>query len=208
MAKRWKKEEITYLRRYAKKRTLLELTERFRIEAEAVENKLAELGLKTVDGIGLVNLAEDPIVQLFEKGVKAMHAEKWGEARRLLKKVIAEGDMVDLVHRAEQYMTLVDRRSGNDADDTRDPYLKAVIEYNAGELESAETACKRDGRLGKDDRFAYLGAAIAAVREDYDVALDRLGTAIELNPRNLIQARQDTEFSELREMPEFVERFD
>ena len=64
MAKRWKKEEITYLRRYAKTRTLLELTERFRIEAEAVEAKLAELGLKTVDGIGAVNLAEDPAVTL------------------------------------------------------------------------------------------------------------------------------------------------
>ena len=206
MAKRWKKEEITYLRRYAKKRTLLELTERFRIEAEAVENKLAELGLQTVDGMGLVNLAEDPVVQLFEQGVKAVHDEKYGEAKRLLKKVVTQGDMVDLVHRAQQYLALVDRRSGDDGD-TRDPYLRAVIEYNSGDLESAETACKREGRLGKDDRFAYLGAAIAVSREEFDLALERLETAVELNPRNLIQARQDVDFDELREMPEFVERF-
>ena len=207
MAKRWKKEELTYLKRYAKKRTLLELTERFRIEAEAIETKLAELGLKTADGMGLVNLAEDPIVKLYEQAVKAVHDEKWGEAKKLLKKVIAQGDMVDLVHRAKQYLALIERRASKGVDDTGDSYMKAVVEYNAGELDSAETACEQQGRLRKDDRFAYLAATIAAVREDLDLALERLETAVELNPRNLIQARQDTDFSELRKMPEFDERF-
>jgi len=207
MAKRWKKDEITYLKRYAKKRTLLELTERFRIEADTVELKLAELGLKTVDGMGLLNLAEDPVVKIYEQAVRAVHAKKWGEAKKLLKKVVAEGDMVDLVHRAEQYLSFIERRLRSGTGDTREPYMKAVVEFNSGDLEAAETACKREGRLNKDERFAYLAAAIAAVREDFDLALERLETAVELNPRNLIQARQDTDFSELRDLPEFVERF-
>ena len=61
MAKRWKKEEITYLKRYAKKRTLEELAARYQIEAEAVEAKLSELCLKTSDGMGKVDLSEDPL---------------------------------------------------------------------------------------------------------------------------------------------------
>jgi tetratricopeptide (TPR) repeat protein len=206
MAKRWKKEEITYLRRYAKSRTLLELTERFRIEAEQVEAKLAELGLKTVDGIGAVNLAEDPAVKLYERGVRAVHAKKWTEAKKLLERVVEEGDMVDLVHRARQYLELVERES-KAAGDPRDPYVKAVLDHNAGNLDAAEAACTREGRMEKDDRFAYLAAAIAAVREDYAAALERLRVAVELNPRNLIQARQDVDFEELREQPEFDEQF-
>jgi tetratricopeptide (TPR) repeat protein len=204
MAKRWKKEEVTYLRRYAKKRTLVELTERFRIDAEAVEAKLAELGLQTIDGMGMVNLAEDPIVKIYELGLQAVSDRKWGEAKRQFKKVVAEGDMVDLVHRAEQYLDLAARHTGGDTD-APDDYLKAILEYNAGNLESAETACKLEGRLEKDDRFAYLGAAIAATRQEFELALERLEVAVELNPRNLIQARQDLDFSELREQPELAE---
>ena len=41
------------------------------------------------------------------------------------------------------------------------------------------------------------------MREEYEVAIERLHVAIELNPRNLIQARQDLDFEALREQPEF-----
>jgi tetratricopeptide (TPR) repeat protein len=204
MAKRWKKEEITYLRRYAKKRTLLELAERFRIEADAIETKLSELELQTADGKGKLNLAEDPVVMIYEKGIKAVHAKKWDEAKRHFVKVIADSDMADLKHRGEQYLALAERESGAESD-PRDPYLKAVLEHNNGNLDAVEAACKREGRLNTDERFAYLGAAVAALREDFESAIERLTVAVELNPRNLIQARQDTDFTELRELPEFAE---
>jgi tetratricopeptide (TPR) repeat protein len=204
MAKRWKKEELTYLRRYAKKRTLLELADRFRIEADSIETKLSELELQTSDGMGKLNLAEDPVVIIFEKGVKAVHAKKWVEAKRHFAKVIADADMVDLKHRGEQYLALAERESGAEGD-PRDPYLKAVLDYNNGNLDAVEAACKREDRLNSDERFAYLAAAVAAMREDFGSAIERLAVAIELNPRNLIQARQDIDFAELRETPEFAE---
>jgi len=204
MPKRWKKEEITYLRRYAKKRTLLELAERFRIDADAIESKLSELELQTIDGKGKLNLAEDPVVKIYEKGLRAVHARKWEEAKKHLTRVMAEGDMSDLRHRAEQYLAVVERESGSEGD-PRDPYLRAVLEHNRGNLDIAEAACKRDNRLTSDERFAYLGAAISAVREDFEVAIERLQVAVELNPRNLIQARQDSDFVGLRELPEFAE---
>ena len=205
MAKRWKKEEITYLKRYAKKKTLEELTARYGIEAEAVEAKLSELGLKTADGMGKVDLTDDPIVQLFERGVKAVHAGKWGDAKPLLERVVAESDLSEVVHRAEQYLEVCERNLGKAGTTGGDAFLEAVLLHNEGDLDAAEDLCKRAGRMDKDDRFAYLGAAIAALREEYEVAEERLGKAIELNARNKLQARDDLDFEALREREGFLE---
>ena len=43
MAKRWKPQEITYLKRYAKSRLVNELAQRFKTKPEEVEAKLKEL---------------------------------------------------------------------------------------------------------------------------------------------------------------------
>ena len=52
MAKRWKPQEVTYLKRYAKVRLLSELTERFRAQPEEVVEKLKVLQLASKDGHG------------------------------------------------------------------------------------------------------------------------------------------------------------
>lgn len=204
MAKRWKKEEITYLKRYAGKRTLEELAARYQIEAEAVEAKLSEVGLRTLDGRGKINLAEDPFVQLYERGLKAVHAGKWAEARKLLERVVAESSLSDVAHRAEQYLALCERYVRK-LESTGDPYLEAVLLHNQGDLDAAEALCAEGGRVDKDERFAYLGAAIAARREDLDLAVSRLETAIRLNPRNRIQAAEDLDFEAVRQQAEFAE---
>ena len=54
MAKRWKPQEITYLKRYAKVRLLSELTDRFRTSPEEVTEKLKTLQLATKDGHGYI----------------------------------------------------------------------------------------------------------------------------------------------------------
>jgi tetratricopeptide (TPR) repeat protein len=207
MAKRWKKEEITYLKRYAKQRTLEELTARYQIEAEMVQAKLSELGLKTSDGMGKVDLSDDPIVKLFERGAKAVHTGKYAEARPLLERVVAESDLSEVMHRAEQYLAVCERYGEKPGTTGGDAYLEAVLIYNEGDLDGAEDLCKRAGRMEKDDRFAYLGAAVAASREDFELAEARLSKAIELNDRNRIQAREDLDFGAMREQPEFEELF-
>jgi hypothetical protein len=54
MAKRWKPAEITYLKRYADRKLLSELAERFRTQPEEVAKKLEVLQLASKDGHGLV----------------------------------------------------------------------------------------------------------------------------------------------------------
>lgn len=203
MAKRWKKEEVTYLKRYAKQRTLEELAARFRIEAEAIEAKLSELGLKTSDGMGKINLADDPLVRVYERGIKAAHGGDWVEAKKHLERVAAESDLSDVVQRALQYLALCERHL--EKVEATDPYLEALVLSNEGELDAAEALVRQAGRVDEDERFAYLGAAIAARLEDYALAASRLETAIRLNPRNRIQAAEDLDFAAVRNEPDFAE---
>ena len=206
MAKRWKKEEITYLKRYAKQRTLEELAARYQVEAEAVEAKLSELGLQTADGMGKIDLATDPHVKAYGKALEAAHAGKWAEARKLLERVVAESDLPEVVERAEQYLSVVRRYAGS-APSSDDPYLEAVVLHNQGDLDGAEAICKKGNRADTDARFAYLAASIAALRGDFDQAAVRLETAIELNPRNRIQAAEDLDFEDMREQADYADLF-
>ena len=82
MAKRWKPAEITYMKRYAPKRQLSDLAERFKTDSGTVEAKLTELGLAARDMVVAPNLADDPNVRLFERAVKATYQKKWRERSR------------------------------------------------------------------------------------------------------------------------------
>lgn len=204
MAKRWKKEEITYLKRYAKRRTLEELAARFEVEAGEVEEKLSDLGLKTADGMGKIDLSEDPLVKLFAKGVEATHSGKWGEAKKAFRRVAEESDLPEVVERARRYLAICEQHSGDGAE-VEDAYLEAVLQLNRGELDAVEETCARGGRREKDDRFAYLAAVVAALKEDRDAAKKYLETAIRLNPRNRIQAKHDLDLAAARSEGAFDE---
>jgi hypothetical protein len=62
--------------------------------------------------------------------------------------------------------------------------------------------CASGGRRSKDERFAYLAAAIHAVREELDEAAKFLELAIELNSGNRVHAHHDADFDSLRSHPE------
>ncbi len=64
MAKRWKPQEITYLKRYAKVRLLKELAERFKTTPEEVLKQLKIQQLGTKDGHGYIERPPDPMVAI------------------------------------------------------------------------------------------------------------------------------------------------
>lgn len=206
MAKRWKKTELTYMKRYAAKRELSELAERFSTDAETVEEKLTELGLAARDMVVAPNLAEDPQVQLFEKAVKATYRKKWREAAKLLEQVRRETDLPALTEQARRYLSVCEERLASERPAT-DPFLEAVFLRNRGELDGALEVCKRGGRASKDERFAYLAAAIHAVQGDHDQASELLGKAIEADSRNRVVATRDEDFESMRSDPEFSALF-
>jgi len=190
MAKRWKRDEITYLKRYALRRTLDELAIRFKTDEETVEAQLVELGL-AARGSDRARYFEDPSVAALEKAVQALHSGKKDQARKNLE-VALQSELPEVSGKARLYLKKLDVSSGSSH---VDPYLQALMEKNSGDFDSALAAAKRAGRWDKEGRFAYLGAAALVGLEELEAAEARLQIAIDLAPEFGIQARVDPDFA-------------
>lgn len=205
MAKRWNKDETTYLKRYSAKRRVRELAERFDVDAGAVRAKLDELNLEAVDHRA-PSSEPDPGLAALEKGLAALHAKKYAQAQKQFTQAAEDAVQNEVANLARRYRAAATERLEADKGDA-DPYLEAVYERNRGNLEAALEICSRGGRQGKDERFAHLAAALHSLNGDIDKAAKLLETAIQLNPRNRVLAYHDPDFAALREAPEHAELF-
>jgi tetratricopeptide (TPR) repeat protein len=208
MAKRWKPQEITYLKRYSKSRLVNELAKRFKTKPEEVEAKLKELILTSKDGKGAKPLRRDPLVDEFERGLEALNQGKYGAAKKHFTLVVNQTGQIDLSGRAKRYLQVCESKVAKKKRPVaEDPFLQAVYERNCGNLEEALAICSRGGRQSKDERFTYLTASIYAVMDDTANAVKYLELAIDLNPKNRIHAFHDTDFEVLRSDPELRQLF-
>lgn len=157
----------------------------------------------------------DPVIEAYAEGLSALQRKNWTKAAELLEKVVAESDRSDLKDRALQLLAATREKigsqgkeakgkKGKDAQDPAeaDPFLEAVYEKNRGNHQAALEISRQGGRDQKDERFAYLVAAIHAAENRTDEALQALTKAIELNPKNRIHAYHDADFAELRKAKE------
>ena len=208
MAKRWKKQEQTYLKRCAGKKTLKELADRFGTDPKAVGEKLDELGLAAKDS-GTVVVKPDPLLKVYVRGLRAIQSSKWEVARPLLERVVGEAEQPDLAERARRYLSLTVEKLDRSADvKPEDSFLEAVYEMNRGNFEEALSLCSVGGRQGKDEKFAYLAASILSVTGELEQAAKLLVVAIELNPKNRVHAFHESDFDTLRESDEHRHLFD
>ena len=194
MTRSWSKTEITYLKRYAKRKSTEELAGKFSTDIPAVLAKLKELGIGETSS----DLVSDPMLSTFEKALKAMQGGKWETAAKGFETVAQGSEQIDLAARARQFLNYCHRQMEAASSTVEDPYLMAVILRNKGELEKALELCTKGKGHEKDEGFAYLAASILALQGDLDASAGSLGRAIELNPKNRIQAGYDADFEELR----------
>ncbi|MCZ6506692.1 MAG: hypothetical protein O7A98_05375 [Acidobacteria bacterium] len=208
MAKRWKKEELTYLKRYAKDRRVADLARRFKTDAAAVQLKLRELDLEAVDSVEPAPLEGSHQLGLFERALRALHSSKWSQAADGFQRVVREGDQPDLINRARRYLAIAEERLEGDHEvEADDPYLQAVYERNKGNFDAALTIARAGGRRSKDARFAYLVASIHVARGELDAAANYLRTAIDLEPMSRVHALNDADFADLRAAAEHADLF-
>lgn len=140
----------------------------------------------------------DPGVAPYESALKAFYGGKYDKAEKLFEQAGEATEQTDLAARARTFQ-LACRQRLEDAPAPDDPFLEAVIAKNSGDFDTAMELCTRGGRRGKDERFAYLAASVAAVRGDSDDAITLLQQAIEMNDENRIHAYHDPDFDGLRE---------
>ena len=208
MPKRWKKEELTYLKRYARDRRVGDLAERFKTDAATVQLKLRELDLEAIDSVEPAPLEGSHQLDLFERALKALHSSKLSQAADGFQRVMREADQPDLINRARRYLAIVEDRLQVDRTvEADDPYLQAVYERNQGNFDRALTIASAGGRRSKDARFAYLVSSIYVARGEFDAAADHLRTAIELEPMSRVHAVNDAEFADLRAAAEHADLF-
>jgi len=208
MAKRWKKEELTYLKRYAKDRHVAELVERFRTDGSTVLLKLKELGLEALDSVEPAPLEGSHQLELYERALRALHASKWKQSVDGFRKVLSEGDQPDLINRARRYLAIAEEQLADSREvGAEDPYLEAVYERNRGNFDAALDIASAGGRRSKDARFAYLVASIHVARGQLDEAAEYLQTAIGLDPLSRVRAHNDAEFDNLRASAEHASLF-
>lgn len=199
MAKRWKKTEVTYLKRYASIRRVDELAERFKTDAATVRAKLRDLGLRAKDTGEAGGIESDPLLATYERAIKAFHQNKRSQAVQMFEKVAAGSDQTELASRARQYLKISRGRSEQQTESAdADDFTLAVMERNRGNLDESLTLCTARNRHRKDERFAYLAAAIQSLQGELDKAAATLEVAIELNPKNRIHAFHDPDFEGLR----------
>lgn len=208
MAKRWKKEQITYLRRYASKRRLEDLAARFKTDMATVQAKLTELGLESQDAGEVPFAAMDPTIKVFERGIQSLYRKKWKEAAKNFEEVIAGAQQPELKQRAAGFLANCREKLSSQANEPDNPYLEAVYEKNRGNLEEALAMCSAGGRQSKDQRFAYLAGSIHALNESWDEAAHFLELAFELDPKNRVIARNDDDLAEMRGLEEYAELFE
>lgn len=209
MAKRWKKEELTYLKRYASTRRVSELADRFNTNSETIRGKLLELGISAIDSVPEHRIADDPLIGAYSQGLESLQKKQWSAAVKTFRKVLEETDQPELAERSRRYLAMAESKAAGDDDAfaKEDPYLVAVYHRNRGELDDALEICTRGQRASKDDRFALLAAGIYALRGDLDLAAEHLSRAVESDPRNRSYARHDTDFAEMRVDPEYADLF-
>ncbi|HXU46960.1 MAG TPA: hypothetical protein VN783_15635 [Thermoanaerobaculia bacterium] len=219
MPNRLKKEDLTYLKRYGKTKSLSELAHRFKTDEKTVRAALVELGVVAAAAKAkkappappaprAPRPGDDPLAEDLAAGLKLLHKQEWKKAAAAFEKVIA-GDDPALTARARQFLAIAKQRLATAEDEKpADAFLDAVMLRNRGDSKASLEIARRGARDKKDERFAFLVASIHASEGRLEEAAKALAQAIELNPKNRIHAFHDADFAELRRASEHRHLFE
>jgi tetratricopeptide (TPR) repeat protein len=147
-------------------------------------------------------------IQQYETAVKLMREGKYEKAKSALESLL-DGDAGELVDRARVHLTACQRqmeKSQVKFETPEEQYDYAVSLLNTGYYEDAREHFQAILKKNPSADYAYYGLAVMhSLTSRAENCLEDLGRAIELNPRNRIQARLDSDFQEMFDDPRFTE---
>lgn len=152
--------------------------------------------------------ARKNLLDLYEKAIRLMGSGKYPEAHAAFDQLLT-GAPHDLADRIRMYIAACVaqiHRGTTEFCSHEERYDYAISLLNQGNYEDARDHF-RQILLDKDDcDYAFYGLALlASMTNSTGDCLDHLSEAIRLNPRNRIQARSDSDFSNMTEDPRFTE---
>jgi len=143
-------------------------------------------------------------LQAFEKAVRLFSEQRFTDAAQVFREV-AKGPALNVADRARGYMRVCDRKTTVVKIEFRtadDHFHYAVERLNARDFEKAKLHLTNALKMNpKGDHILYTMAIYCGLAGDGNGAYENLKRAIEVEPRNRLHARQDSDFSVV------VERF-
>lgn len=152
--------------------------------------------------------ANSPAFQHYQAALQLLQQGKYEKALAALEKLLPEAP-VELQERCRMYMATCRHQLDKVAlafDTLEEHYDYAISQLNTGYFEEARE--QFNAILGRNPSadYAFYGLAVLeAVTGRSQECLSNLAQAIELNPRNRIQARVDNDFQSMADDPRFTE---
>ncbi|MGA7343887.1 MAG: tetratricopeptide repeat protein [Terracidiphilus sp.] len=149
-----------------------------------------------------------PAFQHYQTAVQLLQQGKYEKALTALEKLLPEAPM-ELKERCQMYINTCQRQLEKPSLTFLTPgehYDYAVSQLNTGDYEDAREQFNNilSGHPGAD--YAFYGLAVLdAITGRVQDCLSNLARAIELNPKNRLQARVDNDFQSMVDDPRFTE---
>jgi tetratricopeptide (TPR) repeat protein len=142
----------------------------------------------------------------FEKGIQLLQKKHYKEAKELFEKA-RQGPSLEITSNAQSHVRMCERRLAApppDPKSSEDRYNLGVALINMRNLEQARrhlaVALEMEPRA---DHVYYAMAVCLALSGDAVGAYDSLKRAIDLQPRNRMAARQDSDLDAISNQPKF-----
>ena len=151
----------------------------------------------------------DSAVHAYEAGLKAIHAEDFEKAKKILENLVTEYlDEPEIQERAKVLISACEKKIHEKertvVRSADDHYNIGIADLNRRELDSALQHLQQALKLApKADHVLYALAAASALRGDREQALNYLKQAIQHRPENRFLAVRDSDFEMLREDADF-----
>jgi tetratricopeptide (TPR) repeat protein len=156
----------------------------------------------------LANQAHQQSLQSYQAGFQFMQEGKFEKARAIFEKLIATGP-IEVLERCRVYHTVCQSKlteSARHFASNEERYDYAISLLNTGDYDEARDHFEIILRSDPGADYVHYGlAALESMTGQVEDCLEHLARAIELNPRNRIQARTDTDFHNMIEDPRFTE---
>jgi tetratricopeptide (TPR) repeat protein len=144
----------------------------------------------------------------FDQAMKQFRALQYREARETFTQA-SEGPQKEVSHNARLHIIMCDRRLKAPVLDLKsvdDHYNYAIERINARDVECARQHLDTAMKLGTGDGFTvdhlhYALAICASLAGDLRGAYENLKRAIEMDPKNRLAARNDSDFASVAQQP-------
>jgi tetratricopeptide (TPR) repeat protein len=145
-------------------------------------------------------------LDVYEAAMKLFHARRLAEARVLFQQASAGAER-DVAQRAQVHIAMCDRRLEQPTVSfatAEECYNYGVALFNAHNAAEARTHLEKALALAPGSEHIHYALALAqGLSGDLSAAHENLRRAIELEPRNRMLARQDSDFAPLANQAAF-----